>query len=48
MKTIQEYFRDADKEEIIRSYLYEHPIEIKSEKEYEGTGDSLPTFSPSF
>ena len=39
MKTIQEYFREADKEEIIRSYLYEHPIEIKSEKEYEGMQD---------
>lgn len=28
MKTIQEYFREADIEELIRYYLYEHPVKI--------------------
>ena len=28
MKTVQEYFRQADTEKLIRYYLYEHPVKI--------------------
>ena len=35
MKTVQEYFREADIDELIRLYLCEHPVNIGKIKELE-------------
>ena len=33
MRTIQEYFKEANKDELIRYYIYEHPLKIQSEED---------------
>ena len=45
MKIIQEYFKKANKDELIRSYLFKHPITIKSDTDFDSDGTDLPNIS---